>query len=671
MICEAILRCADRLDRLGSIQQGSTASDFHADEKEHRMSIHATPLALEWLGREINLIDCPGTPDFISEPLSAVRVADSAMVVVSGTGGVDTGADEVWEAAAVYDIPRFLVVSQLDRENTRFEEIVTEAREHYGPKVIPLSLPVDAGPGFHSVLDVMRSDVISYSTDGRGSFEEMPASGPLKDRVNELHRTLIDLVAESDDTLLEEFLEQGTLTEEHLRQHVHAAFQAGLIIPVFAVSGTANVGISRVLDFIAKYGSSPADRATVAATTADDASVQASLSDTETLAFVFKTMHEPHVGTLSFFRVYSGDIVAGGELYNPVRRESERIGQIFRVNGSERIPVPSLHAGDIGAAVKLRSTRCGDTLCSPNRPLTLPVVEFPVPNTRGAFEARSRADRNKLGEGLGVLRGEDPTFVFQHDPVLGQTIVSGQGEVQLQLIAEELKRRFNVEVDLVEPGVPYLATITIPGESKYRHKKQSGGAGQFAEVWMRIAPLPPGSGIVFTQSLVGSNVDRVFVPSVEKGVHAACAHGPFGGFPVTDVRVDFYDGKQHPVDSKDIAFQIAGKAAFNEAFAMARPKLLEPVMELRVRVPQDAVGGVMADISGRRGRILGMEADGRFELVIAHVPQAGLHHYSSQLRAITSGRGRHRETFDHFEEVPHELVAGILEKHGRQRQNDD
>ncbi len=666
MVCEAVLRCAGRIDRLGGIEQGSTASDFHADEKQHHMSIHATPLAAEWLGREINMIDCPGTPDFISEPLSAVRVADSAMVVISGTGGVDTGADEVWEAAAAYEIPRFLVVSQLDRENTRFDEIVAEAREHYGPKVIPLSLPVDAGPGFRSVLDVMRSEVITFAADGSGGFEEKAATGGLKDRVNELHRTLIDLVAESDDDLLEEFLEEGTLTEEHLREHVHTAFQAGLIIPVFAVSGTANVGVARVLDFIAKYGSSPVDRETVEATDANGETVRASLSDPETLAFVFKTVHEPHVGTLSFFRVYSGDVEAGGELYNPVRRETERIGQIFRVNGTERIPVPSLHAGDIGAAVKLRSTRCGDTLCSQSRALTLPVVEFPEPNTRGAFVARSRADRNKLGEGLGVLREEDPTFEFGHDPVLGQTIVSGQGGIQLQLIVEELKRRFNVEVDLVEPGVPYLSTITTPAESKYRHKKQSGGAGQFAEVWMRIEPLPSGSGVVFTQSLVGSNVDRVFVPSVEKGVHAACAHGPFGGFPVTDVRVDFYDGKQHPVDSKDVAFQIAGKAAFNEAFEAARPKLLEPVMELRVRVPQDAVGGVMADISSRRGRILGMETEGRFELVVAHVPQAGLHQYSSQLRAITSGRGRHREAFDHFEEVPQELVAGILEKHARQ-----
>ncbi len=671
MVCEAILRCAGRIGRIGSIEQGTTTSDFHADEKEHRMSIHATPLAVEWLGREINMIDCPGTPDFISEPLSAVRVADSAMVVISGTGGVDTGADDVWEAAAVYEIPRFLVVSQLDRERTRFDEIVAEARDHYGPKVIPLSLPVDAGPGFRSVLDVMRSEVITFAADGSGNFEELPATGVLKERVNELHRTLIDLVAESDDALLEEFLEQGTLTEEHLREHVHTAFQAGLIIPVFATSGTANTGVARVLDFIAKYGSSPVDRASVAANAADGSSVEASLSDPEALAFVFKTMHEQHVGTLSFFRVYSGDVIAGGELYNPARRETERTGQIFRVNGAERIPVPSLHAGDIGAAVKLRATRCGDTLCSATRALTLPVVDFPEPNTRGAFVARSRADRNKLGEGLGVLRDEDPTFDFQHDTALGQTIVSGQGEVQLQLIVEDLKRRFNVEVDLVEPGVPYRTTINVPAESKFRHKKQSGGAGQFAEVWMRIEPLPPGGGVVFTQSLVGNNVDRAFVPSVEKGVLAACANGPLGGFPVTDVRVDFYDGKQHPVDSKDIAFQVAGKAAFNEAFVVARPKLLEPMMELRIRVPQDVVGNVMADVSARRGRILGMQTEGRFELIVAHVPQAELHHYSSQLRAMSSGRGRHREAFDHFEEVPQELVAGILEKHGRNHRNGD
>jgi elongation factor G len=485
----------------------------------------------------------------------------------------------------------------------------------------------------------MRSEVIAFAADGSGKYTEKPAEGELKERVNELHRQLIDMVAESDDALMEKFFEQGTLTEEDLRAHVHAAVQKGLVVPVFAASAVKNVGVSRILDFIAKYGSSPVDRAKVEARKLDGSDVSVALDDGQSVAFVFKTMHESHVGNLSFFRVYSGDVVSGSELVNANRGETERIGQLYRVNGPAREPVNSLHAGDIGAVVKLRATRAGDTLCAAARQVTLPVVDFPEPNTRGALVAKSKSDLNKLGEGLSTLREEDPTFEYHFDPEIGQTIVSGQGWLQLQIMAEELKRRFNVDVELVEPRVSYRATISGRGESKHRHKKQTGGAGQFAEVWMRIESLPSESGVVFTQSLVGSNVDRVFVPSVEKGVQTACAAGPYGGFPVTDVKVDFYDGKQHPVDSKDIAFQIAGKAAFNEAFLMAKPKLLEPVMELRVKVPSDAVGSVLADLSGRRGRIMGMETEGRFEVVVAQVPQAELYQYSSHHGAGRFGHG--------------------------------
>jgi len=670
LLCEAMLVCAGKINRAGTIEQGSTVSDFHPDEKEHHQSIHATVMTEEWLGRELNIIDCPGTPDFISEPLSALRVADSSMIVISGVNGVETGADEVWAAAGDYDIPRFLVINMLDRERTRFDEILEEARDHYGARVFPMTVPVDAGPGFSSVLDVMRSEVITFAADGSGKYEEKPAEGALKERVTELHRQLIDMVAESEDSLLEKFFEAGTLTEEDLRAHVHEAVQKGLVVPVFAASGVKNIGVSRILDFIAKYGSSPVDRATVAGRTLEGADVNVALDDGQTVAFVFKTMHEPHVGNLSFFRVYSGDVISGSELINANRGESERIGQLYRVNGPAREAVNSLHAGDIGAVVKLRATRAGDTLCAAARQVTLPVVDFPAPNTRGALVAKSKADLNKLGEGLSALREEDPTFDYHFDPEVGQTIVSGQGWLQLQIMAEELKRRFNVEVELVAPKVSYRATISGRGESKHRHKKQTGGAGQFVEVWMRIESLPAESGVVFTQSLVGSNVDRVFVPSVEKGVQTACTSGPYGGFPVTDVKIDFYDGKQHPVDSKDIAFQIAGKAAFNEAFLMAKPKLLEPVMELRVKVPSDAVGAVLADLSGRRGRIIGMESEGRFEVVVAHVPQAELYQYSSQLRAITAGRGRHREKFERYEDVPRESEAKIIAEHGRRNEEE-
>lgn len=362
--------------------------------------------------------------------------------------------------------------------------------------------------------------------------------------------------------------------------------------------------------------------------------------------------------------MYSGDVTAGSELVNASRGTTERMGQLYRVNGSSREAVASLHAGDIGAVVKLRSTHSGDTLCTHGRLVTLPVVDFPAPNTRGALVAKSKSDLNKLGEGLAALREEAPTFDYHYEPEIGQTIVSGQGWLQLQIMAEALKRRFNVDVELVEPRVPYRSTISGHGESKHRHKKQSGGSGQFAEVWLRIEPLAPESGIVFSQSLVGNNVDRAFVPSVEKGVQTACNAGLYGGFPVTDLKVDFYDGKQHPVDSKDIAFQIAGKAAFNESFLMAKPKLLEPVMELRIKVPTDAVGSVLADLSVRRGRIMGMETEGRFEVVVSHVPQAELYQYSSHLRALTSGRGRHQESFAHYDEVPHELEPKIISQYG-------
>ena len=670
LLCEAMLVCAGKISRAGTIEQGNTVSDFHPDEKEHHQSVHATIMTAEWQGRELNMIDCPGTPDFISEPLSALRVADSAMIVISGVNGVETGADEVWTAAGDCGIPRFLVVNLLDRERTKFDEIVEEAREHYGPRVFPMTLPVDAGPGFRSILAVMRSEVITFAEDGSGKYEEKAAAGEQLERVTDLHRQLMDMVAESDDALFEKILEEGTLSPEDLRAYVHVAVQKQLVIPLYAASGAKNVGVSRIMDFIAKFGSSPVDRASVAAKSTTGTDVTVALDDGQTVAYVFKTMHETHVGNLSFFRVYSGDVSAGSELMNVSRGETERIGQLYRVNGSSREPVPTLHAGDIGAVVKLRATRGGDTLCAAARQVTLPAIEFPAPNTRGALVARSRSDLNKLGEGLSALREEDPTFEYRFDPEISQTIVSGQGELQLQIMAEELKRRFNVEVDLVEPRVSYRATISGRGESKHRHKKQTGGAGQFAEVWMRIESLPSESGVVFTNSLVGSNVDRVFVPSVEKGVQTACTSGPYGGFPVTDVKVDFYDGKQHTVDSKDIAFQIAGKAAFNEAFMTARPKLLQPVMELRIKVPSDAVGSVLADLSGRRGRIVGMESEGRFEVVVAQVPQGELYQYSSQLRAITAGRGRHKERFERYEDVPKDQEAKIIAEHGRKTEEE-
>lgn len=661
MLCEAMLACAGQLGRLGRIDQGSTVSDFHPDEKDHQISIHATVLRAEWLGKKFNIIDCPGYADFISEPLCALRVADFALVVANTTHGIEVGTDRMWDTATLYGLPKFLVLNMLDKEHTRFDAILDEAREHFGSRVFPMTLPIDAGPGFRRVLDVMRSEVITFADDASGTYTEAAAEGELREKVQELHRQLIEYVAESDDGLLDKyFANDNSLSEEELRAHVHEAVQKNIFTPLFCTSGTTNIGVSRLMDFIAKYGSSPVDRATVEAHDPTGELVPVHLDDKEAVAFVFKTMNESHMGNLSFFRVYSGDISVGGEFANVGHGSTERIGQLFSVNGAQREAVKTLHAGDIGAAVKLKGTHTGDNLCAMTRPVSLPVVEFPPPNTHGALEAMSKSDLNKLAEGLSVLHEEDPTFVWRHDGTIGQTVISGQGEIQLQIATEELKRRFNVDVKLVEPKVPYRETIKGHAESRHRHKKQTGGAGQFAEVWMRIEPLPRNTGIEFTHSLVGNNVDRVFVPSVEKGVQSACAEGAFAGCPVVDVKIDFFDGKQHPVDSKDIAFQIAGKAAFTECFLASRPCLLEPILDLRVTVPDDAVGDVLADISSRRGRVLGVESEGHFEVIIAQVPQAELYRYASNLRAITAGRGSHREKFSHYEEMPPEMQAKVV-----------
>lgn len=662
MLCEAMLACSGRIGRMGSIAAGTTVSDYHVSEKAHQISVHATLLHTEWMGRKFNILDTPGSADFIAESLGALRVGDFALVVINASHGLGYGTDAVWEYATHYGLPKMIVVSALDKPNVNFEATLDAAREHFGQKVFPLTIPINAGPGFNQVLDVMRSEVVTYKPGGDGHYEEKPAEGELLERVQALHRQLIESVAESDDQLLEHFFEAGNLTEDELRAHLHKAIQSQVIIPVFAVSAETDVGIARMMDLIAKYGSSPLDRAEVPAKSADGSDITVPLTQPEPVVYIFKTMNEPGVGELSLFRVYSGKVKSGDELYNPTRNCSERVGQIFILNGQERTQVPFLNAGDVGAVVKLRDTHTGNTLCHPKHVAELPKVVYPAPNIHGALKLKAKGDEDKLASGLAMLHEEDPTFLYRVDDEIHQTIVSGQGEIHLQIISERLKRRFNVEVELEEPRIPYRETIRGKADSKYRHKKQTGGAGQFAEVWMKLEAAPRDTGVQFMQSLVGNNVDRVFVPSVEKGVKAACTEGIYAGYRVVDVKAEFYDGKMHPVDSKDIAFQIAGYFAFKEGFMNAQPKLLEPIYQITVTVPEEFMGDIMGDVSSRRGRILGVDNDGHFQVVKALVPQKELYRYSSIVRSITSGRGRHAEQFDHYEEVPPEVEKKLLEE---------
>jgi elongation factor G len=660
MLSECMLACSNVVNRLGTIAAGNTVSDYHQEERDRKISIHASLLHCEWLDRKFNIIDTPGYLDFISEGLGALRVGDFALVVVHAQHGVGVGTDQVWKYATGYEIPKMLVLNAFDKEHTQFQPALDQLRARFGDRVFPMAVPLNPGPGFSQVLDVMRSEVITYATDGSGKYTEAPASGTALDLAKQLHQQLVELIAESDDSLLEKFFDQGGLSEEEMRSGVHAAVQRQAVIPLFVTSAETNVGVARLMDFIAKYGSSPVDRKKVKGIDAADTEVEIQLTDPNPVLYVFKTMSEAAFGEMSFFRVYSGSIRMGTDLYNSGRQINERIGQVYILNGKSRETIEILNAGDIGAVVKLKDTHTGNTLCHPKRPVALPKVVYPKPNIHAALRLKSKGEEDKIATGLAALHEEDQTFLYNVDSELHQTVISGQGELHLQVLAQRLKSKYKVDFDLAEPKVPFRETIKARGESKYRHKKQTGGAGQFAEVWMRIEPLPRDTGIEFTESLTGQNVDRVFVPSVEKGVNAACREGILAGYRIVDLKIDFYDGKMHPVDSKDIAFQIAGKEGFREAFKAARPCLLEPVCKVEIKVPEECMGNVIGDLSSRRGKILGMDSLDGFSIVRATVPQKELYQYSTVLRSLTGGRGLHSEEFSHYEEMPRELEARVI-----------
>ena len=658
-LAEAMLKLGGETNRLGTIEDGSTTSDYHPGEKSRQISIHATPLHMEWMDKKFNLIDTPGYSDFIGEAIGSLSVVDLAVITIHAVNGVEVGTETMWNHATKLGIPKMLVVNGIDREHTRFDTILAQVRSRFGNNVFPMQLPVNEGPGYDQNVDVLRSKLISYQADGSGQMTEGELPDELQEKVKELHEELIEYVAESDDTLLEKFFDEDGLSEEDMRNGIHRAIQDQTFIPLFCTSATSNVGVARVCDFISKYGSSPDDRKTITAYDQQGNDVDVSLNGSDTVLQIFKIMAESHVGELSLFRVYSGKVKTGQDYHNSDRYTNERFGQMFILNGKNRTQVDQLSAGDIAGVVKLKDTHTGNTLCS-GKHVTLPPLDLPNPNIHAAIKSRAKGDEEKLAVGLATLHEEDPTFVYRVDSEVKQTIISGQGELHLTVTTERLKRRFGIDIHLEEPKVPFRETIFATGKAKYRHKKQSGGAGQFAEVWMRIEPKQRGEGIDFTQSLVGQNVDRVFVPSVEKGVNTACSDGILAGCKVVDIKIDFYDGKMHPVDSKDIAFQTAGKHAFREAFLDAHPCLLEPIIDIEVKVPEDYMGDIMGSISGKRGKIMGVDADGSFQVIKAQVPQIELYHYSTTVRSLTGGRGIHSESFSHYEKMPKEFEQKVI-----------
>src|SRR5437667_1147736 len=465
-----MLACAGDIGRMGNIAQSTAVSDYHVSERQHQISTQTSLLHCTWMGKKLNILDTPGYLDFMSEALAAVHVADFALVVVHAQHGIGVGTERVWDCATDCGIPKVIVIHAVDKQNAHFDEVLADARAHYGPKVFPLNVPINPGPNFNQVLDVLRNEVVTYETDGHGKFREEPATGEWKERATQLHRELIELIAESDDKLLNKFFEQGSLSEEEFRAGIHAAVQAQMFIPLFCTSATSNVGIGRLLDFIAKYGSSPLDREKVDAEDArSGAQLEVKVGRTEPVLQVFKTMNEEHFGELSFFRIYSGQITTGGDLFNANRNITQRIGQIFLLDGRTRETVLRLGAGDIGATVKLKNTHTGATLCAPNHPVKLPVPEYQRPNIHCALPPKAMGEEDKVAAGLATLHNEDPAFVFRADPELHQTIISAQGELHLELIAERLRRRFRVHFDLIEPRVPYREPIHGHPEARCPH----------------------------------------------------------------------------------------------------------------------------------------------------------------------------------------------------------
>ena len=659
-LSEAMLYSAGATTRLGRVDEGTTVSDYHDDEIERKFSISSSLLNCEWNKIKFNILDSPGYLDFVGEAKALTRVADLALININGQSGVEVGTELVFKFAKEDDLPVWFIINMLDKEHADFQKSLNSIHSSFTKKAVQMQIPVNSGPNFDTIADVITQKVIKYKNDQKGTYTESEPTDEIKERLIALKNELIESVAESDDVLLEKYLSEGAISEEEFLNGLRNAIIKRNLFPVFVAAGLNNIGVTKIMDHIVNFAPTPSAKISVSGRY-NGTPITRKISDSEpTSLFIFKTISEMHVGELSIFKVISGSLKSGVDLLNSNNGKIERIGQIYCVNGKEKQEVAHLHAGDIGAVVKLRFSKTADTLCDQRAPITYPGISFPEPVIQIAIEPKSRGDEEKISAGLQSLTSEDPTMSWHYDPELKQTILSGQGELHLAIILQRLKQKFGVDVNQLPPRIPYRETIKKRGDSKYRHKKQTGGAGQFAEVWMYVEPGPPGSGIEFTNTLVGQNVDRVFVPSVEKGVRSACEEGILAGYRVTDVKAVFYDGKMHPVDSKDIAFQIAGKGAFKECFMNGNPVLLEPIYNLEVIVPEEYMGDVMGDISVRRGKIQGVNSEGPFQKITAKVPLAELYRYSTALRSMTQGRGMHRQSFSHYEQMPKEIQDKVV-----------
>jgi len=652
-LAEAMLYASAVIGRMGRVDDGSSTSDFDADEISRKMSINSAVLPCEWKNTKINLIDTPGYPDFVGEVVGSLRAVEAAMLVVDGTGTIEVGTETAWDLAEAAGITRLFFVNKLEKENSDFARTLEALRSKFGTSIAPLQLPIGAEDKFVGVVDLLTHKAYNWA-NGKISPSDIPAD--MADQIASMREALIESVAEMDDALMEKYFDQGTLADEDIAKGLEVGLRTGKVVPVLCGSAMKMVGVDTLMDFIVSSVPSPATVPPVEATNGETRAAEDSFC-----ALVFKTMADPYVGKLTYFRVFSGSIKSDSHIYNANKERDERVGQVYFLLGKTQEATSSVGAGDIGAVAKLQETSTGDTLCEKAKPITLKPIEFPDPVHSLAVRARTKADEDKLGPALQKLAEEDPTFHTVRDQSVGQTLISGLGEAHLDIVVERLKRKFGVEVGTDTPKVAYQETITTTTEAQGRHKKQTGGRGQFGDCWLRIEPQPRGTGYEYVDKIVGGSIPRQWIPSVDKGVQEAIHRGILAGYPVVDVKVTCYDGSFHTVDSSDMAFQLAGVLAFQVAAAKANPVLLEPVMELEIVVPEEYMGDVIGDINTKRGKVLGMEPmGGRRQKIRAQAPQSEVLRYSIDLRSIARGRGRFTSRFSHYEEMPAHAAQQVI-----------
>ncbi|MCF7709273.1 MAG: elongation factor G [Verrucomicrobia bacterium] len=661
-LMEALSFISKATPRLGRVDNDTSNFDYRHDEKERKMSVSMALGHCEWKDTKVNLIDTPGFLDLIGDTLAALSVVESAVVLVDAPTGVQVGTEIIFRHLNERNLPRLFFINGMDRENANFDAALESLQEFYHTSVAPVQIPIGSGAGFKGVVDLISKEAFEYTPEGDGKGKKVEIPQELAERVQSMRVTLMESVAETDEELMDKYFEAGELSTEELKQGIAKGTADGSVYPVFCGSALKNMGADLLLDAMVDLTPSAASRNKAQMLEGDETKEVDCAPDGKPVGFVFKVISEEHIGEFSLVRVFSGKIANGADIFNSVQNITERPVNMYYMCGRERIDTPEITTGDIGAMLKLKSTHTNHTLVDKGSTLRFPPVEYPEPLFSVAIHAKNKGDEDKLGMGLSKLHEEDPTFQFKYYPDIKQELLSGMGEVHLEIILDNLKRRFKVEVDKSPTKISYRETITKPVKYvEYTHKKQSGGAGQFGRVAIDVEPVERGEGYEFVDKIVGGVIDQPFRPSVDKGIRARMDEGILAGYPIVDIRVYLVDGKTHPVDSKDIAFQIAGREAFKLAFEKAGPILLEPVDNLRVTVPDKYTGDVMGDISSRRGKISGMEPEGKNQTINAKVPEAEVQNYAQALKSITQGRGFYTKSFSHYDPVPAENAKKIIE----------